>query len=124
MNQEKSPCHSILVVEDDYDIRTAMVQLLESEGYHAESASNGQEALNLLDKISKPCLVLLDMMMPIMNGREFLDALTKKSNLAPLPVLIVSAIADASDTTGSVGFIKKPIDIEVVLKIIHQYCNN
>ena len=55
--KEKHPCcQSILVVEDDEDIRSAMVDILESEGYHAESATNGQEALELLHKISKPCL--------------------------------------------------------------------
>lgn len=69
-----------------------------------------------------PCLVLLDMMMPIMNGREFLDIIMKDSMLAPLPVLIVSAIADATNSKGSIGFLKKPIDIDVVLDVVGQYC--
>lgn len=123
MLPENECCRSILVVEDDADIRTAMVDILESEGYHTESATNGQEALDLLKKIQKPCLVLLDMMMPIMNGREFLDRVTQDSVLAPIPVLIVSAIADKSDTEGAIGFVKKPVDIDVVLKFVDQYCN-
>lgn len=115
-------CNSILVVEDDDDIRNALVDLLETEGYSTESAVNGKDALDKLASIPKPCLVLLDMMMPIMNGREFLDTVMKDSHLAPIPVLIVSAVADKTNTEGSVGFLKKPIDIEVVLKVVAQYC--
>lgn len=116
-------CQSILVVEDDDDIRNAIVDLLENEGYNAQPAINGKDALEKLRGIDhKPCLVLLDMMMPIMNGREFLDEVMKDSHLAPIPVLIVSAVADKSNTEGSVGFLKKPIDIDVVLKVVSQYC--
>lgn len=116
-------CQSILVVEDDDDIRNAIVDLLENEGYTTESAINGKDALEKLRALEgKPCLVLLDMMMPIMNGREFLDEVMKDSRLAPIPILIVSAVADKSNTEGSVGFLKKPIDIDVVLKVVSQYC--
>ncbi len=118
-----SCCQSILVVEDDDDIRNVMIDVLESEGYHAVAAANGKEALDLLHTISKPCLVLLDMMMPIMNGREFLDKIMEDSILAPIPVLIVSAVADKTNTKGAVGFLKKPVDIEMVLKMVNQYCN-
>lgn len=117
-----SCCQSILVVEDDEDIRDALVELLEGEGYTALPASNGKEALEQLSTVKKPCLVLLDMMMPIMNGREFLDVVMKDANLAPIPVLIVSAIADKSNTQGSVGFLKKPIDIDVVLNLVSKFC--
>jgi CheY-like chemotaxis protein len=120
---KETGCKSILVVEDDDDIRNAIVDLLETEGYATESAINGRDALNKLGAISKPCLVLLDMMMPIMNGREFLDIAMKDAHLAPIPVLIVSAIADKASTEGSIGFLKKPIDIDVVLKVVSQYCS-
>jgi CheY-like chemotaxis protein len=123
MSNENQCCQSILVVEDDDDIRNVMIDVLEAEGYHAEGATNGKEALDLLHSIHKPCLVLLDMMMPIMNGREFLDKVMEDSYLAPIPVLIVSAIADKTNTTGAVGFLKKPVDLEMVLKMVEQYCN-
>lgn len=123
MVKDETCCsHSVLVVEDDDDIRNAIVDLLESEGYKAESAVNGKDALEKLGNINKPCLVLLDMMMPIMNGRQFLDEVMKDSKLAPLPILIVSAVADKTNTEGSVGFLKKPIDIDVVLDLVSQYC--
>jgi CheY-like chemotaxis protein len=116
-------CKSILIVEDDQSIRETMIEMLQSEGYNTYSAINGKDALNLLrDEIPKPCLVLLDMMMPIMNGREFLDEMMKDSVLAPIPVLIVSAIADPSNTKGSVGFLKKPVDIDAVLSTVSKYC--
>lgn len=115
-------CTTVLVVEDDDDIREVIIEILEAEGYSTLSARNGKEALDLLEQSAKPCLVLLDMMMPIMNGRQFLDAIMKNSRLAPLPVLIVSAIADKTNTEGSIGYLKKPIDINVVLDVVGQYC--
>lgn len=122
MEKANSCCRTILVVEDDDDIRNVVVEILESEGYPTREASNGKEALEILSTIPKPCLVLLDMMMPIMNGRQFLDAVMANTYLAPIPILIVSAIADKTNTEGSVGFLKKPIDIDVVLKVVSQYC--
>lgn len=122
MIKNDSCCHSILIVEDDDDIRNALTDLLEDEGYHTEAAINGKDALEKLEEIPKPCLVLLDMMMPIMNGRQFLDEVMRDSHLAPIPVLIVSAVADKTNTEGSVGFLKKPIDIDVVLNLVAQYC--
>lgn len=122
MSDTEKCCQSILVVEDDSDIREALIDVLESEGYHAVSATNGKEALDLLHEIQKPCLVLLDMMMPIMNGQEFLECVMKDSYLAPIPVLIVSAIADKTNTKGAIGIIKKPVDIDTVLKIVDEYC--
>jgi CheY-like chemotaxis protein len=121
--EHHNSCKSVLVVEDDDSIRESMIEMLEMEGYSTYSAINGQEALKLLNgNIPKPCLVLLDMMMPIMNGREFLDQMMKDSVLAPIPVLIVSAVADPASSKGSIGFLKKPIDIESVLTIVAKYC--
>ncbi|WP_408095953.1 response regulator [Peredibacter sp. HCB2-198] len=115
-------CKTILIVEDDDDIRNVMIDLLESEGYTTKAATNGKEALDALGSMAKPCLVLLDMMMPIMNGRQFLDTIMSDTLLAPIPVLIVSAVADKTNTEGSIGFLKKPIDIDVVLNVVSQYC--
>jgi CheY-like chemotaxis protein len=118
----KDICKSIMVIEDDKDIRNALVEVLAEEGYNTHSAENGKEALEVLRKIPKPCLVFLDLMMPIMNGREFLDEVMKDSYLAPVPVVVVSAIADKADVSGAVGFLKKPIDIEMILKVANNFC--
>lgn len=68
----------VLIVEDDDDIRELCQILLAKAGYSVESCANGREALVALLKHEDPCLILLDMMMPILNGREFMEAFTKK----------------------------------------------
>ncbi|HXH31505.1 MAG TPA: response regulator [Bacteriovoracaceae bacterium] len=121
MTVSKCP-HTILVVEDDYDIREAIKDFLELEDYQVVTATNGKEALEVLKTGLKPCLVLLDMMMPIMGGREFLDIVLKDSVLAPIPIFILSAIASSENTKGAVGFIKKPADLHVLLSMVKTYC--
>ena len=61
------------------------------------------------------------MMIPIMNGREFLDEMMKDAILAHIPILTVSAVADANNTHGAIGYLKKPFDIDVVLKVVSRY---
>ncbi len=120
---EVSKCQRcVLVVEDDHDIRESIVEMLKFEGYEVDSATNGKEALDKINNFSKPCLVLLDMMMPIMNGREFLDHVMKSADLAPIPIIVVSAVADKVNTQGAQGYIKKPVDIDAVLKVVSQHC--
>ncbi len=113
----------ILVVEDDCSIREALEDALAFEGYDVVCATNGQEGLEALRSGASPCIVLLDMMMPIMGGREFLDTLAGDQALAPIPVLVLSAIADRKNTEGAVGFIKKPADLHTVLSAIQKYCD-
>ena len=122
MKEKNGNCETILVIEDDRDIREALKESLELEGYHVLAANNGKEGLDILKTLVTPCLVLLDMMMPVMGGREFLNELKKDATLMPIPVFIVSAIADKVNTEGAVGFIKKPADLDVVLKMVERYC--
>lgn len=119
---KKHFCRSIMVIEDDEDIRSALVDVLAEEGYETHSAENGKEALETLRQMPKPCLVFLDLMMPIMNGREFLDEVMRDSYLAPVPVVVVSAIADKADVSGAVDFLKKPIDMDMILAVADKYC--
>ena len=98
--------------------------LLEHEGYQVETASNGQEALTYLKTHEHPCLILLDMIMPLMNGRQLLSALRRNDTLAPLPVVVVSATPDdALDIRSNAqGVIRKPIDIDLLLSFVKKYC--
>ena len=123
MIPNKIPCKTVLVVEDDFDIRESIKDFLEIEKFSVLTASNGQEALDVLKAAPKPCLVLLDMMMPIMDGREFLDIVMKDAVLAPIPVFVISAVATKDNTLGSVGFIKKPADLNLILKMVQDYCS-
>ncbi len=113
---------SVLIVEDCEDLRELEASLLESSGYIVNCASNGKEALELLEKIDRPCLVLLDLMMPVMNGHQFLNEVKNNQKLAPIPILIVSAVADQKDTSGAVDFVKKPFDVNHLLGKVSQYC--
>jgi CheY-like chemotaxis protein len=101
-------------------------ELLESEGYHVRAFANGREALDGLVNCEKPCLILLDLMMPVMNGQEFLDARKTAGDLMmAIPVVIVSAYADISRSTeGVVGYIKKPVDVDLLLRMVGQQCQH
>ena len=113
---------NILIVEDDQDIRETMKEALEMEGFIVEAASGAHEGLRLL-RMGNTCLVLLDMAMPLMSGREFLDIVLKDDTISNVPVFIHSAIANKENTYGAVGFIKKPADLEEILLIAKKYYN-
>ncbi len=117
-------CRTILIVEDDPDIRDAIRSILEDEGYEVEEATNGREGLERLRTIERPCLVLLDLMMPVMSGPEFLAALQNEDAIATIPVVVVSAWTHmAAVVEGSVGFIKKPVNLDQLLDSVRQYCH-
>ena len=88
MNSSPRP---ILVVEDEQDIREAVSDLLEMEGYAVATACNGQEALRMLDGPADPCLILLDVMMPVMDGHTFMERLRADGAHQHIPVVITSA---------------------------------
>ena len=113
---------NILVVEDDDDIRNLLKLSLELEGYKVFTAENGQIALDILLQIPKPCLILLDLMMPVMNGWDFVEGLEKDVTLATIPVVIVSAFTELKKTIASKGFIKKPVDLDVLFQIVSNWC--
>jgi CheY-like chemotaxis protein len=118
-------CPRIIIVEDNKDIRELCRLVLEIEGFTVETCENGKEALLSLDRNSTPCLVLLDMLMPIMGGREFMAQLSKRPHtIAPIPVYLVSATAEKEDARkmGCIGFIKKPFNLEAFIAIVKQHC--
>ncbi|MFP5384896.1 MAG: response regulator [Bacteriovoracia bacterium] len=111
-----------LVIEDDEAIRESLKLLLEFEGYTVYTASNGKEGLEILKEIPRPCIIFLDLMMPVMNGWDFIETIEKDVVLAKIPVVIVSAFADSGKSLHVKGIVKKPIDINVLMKIANQYC--
>ncbi len=101
----------ILLVEDDTAIRETIAELLSDEGYRVTSAANGAEALALLEASDAPSLILLDLMMPVMNGWELRRALHDDPRLASVPVVVISASRDAeSRTADAAAFLAKPFD--------------
>ncbi len=115
--------HAILVVEDDNEIRNALVNLLKEEGYEVLSASNGSEALDVLRRTPSPCMVLLDLMMPVMDGNGFLEERRKDPTLAPIPVAIITAGAsvDRSRIDGA-PVVPKPIRLPLLMSVIERFC--
>jgi CheY-like chemotaxis protein len=114
----------VLVVEDDEGIRETLKVMLEFEGYAVTVTSNGKEALETLQHIPKPGLILLDLMMPIMNGWEFFDSVQKSSDLKSIPVVVLTAFADKGQQSlkSAQGILKKPIEIDDLLKTVQSFC--
>ena len=115
----------IFLIEDDQHIRETFTLCLESEGYEVESFSNGKDALSRLHVAAEPCLILLDLMMPIMNGMEFMLEFSKfPAAVIPVPVYLCSATGNKNESRnmGCTGFIKKPVDLEVLLRIVRDWC--
>lgn len=115
----------IAIVEDDDEIRESMMDALSTEGYLVKGFRNGQEAIDELENKFVPCLILLDLMMPIMDGWQFLKHKTSlTSPMVDVPVIIVSAVADANNVkqSGALGYIRKPLDLNVLLKLVETHC--
>jgi CheY-like chemotaxis protein len=121
-NQNKN-CNNILIVEDEKGIQEILKDALEMEGYKVFTADNGQEGLDLLPKIPTPCLILLDLMMPVMNGWQFAEVMSKDMTLATIPIVIVTAFGDRAKLIPSKGVIKKPVDLDALLNIVKEWCN-
>jgi DNA-binding response OmpR family regulator len=117
----------ILTVDDDEDIRSAVSSMLELEGFESVWAKNGQVALEYLKRIPDselPDLVLLDYMMPIMNGQEFFRELHKDNRLAHIPVVMMTAngnLVNVMDRVEAGGFMSKPMDYETVVKMVKHF---
>src|SRR5436309_15353506 len=110
----------ILVVEDDPDVRDALVLLLEGEGYAVTSARNGQEALEQL-RAAPPALVLLDLMLPVMDGFEFRVQQLQDPALARVPVIVLSSGGDLTRKVEPLhvdACLSKPLDLERLLALV------
>lgn len=111
------PSTTVLVVEDDDEIRELVCDLLVGEGYLALPASNGRVALEAMER-AVPDLVLLDLMMPVMNGWQLLDEMKRRPQLEPVPVVVVSALDQQPN--GVVGQIRKPFDLDALLAMVER----
>jgi two-component system, chemotaxis family, chemotaxis protein CheY len=112
---------SVLVVDDDDDIREAICGVLEAEGYSTMSAENGEVALRAIDRGRRPCVVLLDLMMPVMNGWDFMRAVAHNRDLDELPVIVVSAYSE-QQAPGAKRILKKPLDVKALLAAVREFC--
>ncbi len=109
----------ILVVDDDADFRAGLRVALEMKGYQVDEAENGEEALAKL-AVKPPLLVLLDLQMPVMNGREMLQRMRANADLKEVPVVIISGFGFEweAELMGAQGYIGKPFEPEELQKTI------
>ncbi len=106
---------SILIVEDDFNIRTALEEILEEEGFAVQTADNGAQALQLLRDGLRPDIVLLDLMMPVMDGATFLETAREHGLLSESRVIVTSALGDACNLPMSTEVLRKPFPIDALL---------
>jgi CheY-like chemotaxis protein len=110
----------VLVVEDDDRIRESVGALLERRGYSAVLAADSEQAFEQLLNIARPCLVLVDLLTPGMDGERLLAALEGSDRIATLPVVLVSVPAPGLLTRPAV--VKRPIDLEILYRIVRDHC--
>jgi CheY-like chemotaxis protein len=113
----------ILVVEDHADLREMLAVLLESEGYEVDTAQNGAEALNALSA-SRPALILLDLMMPVMSGDEFRRRQLADARYRDVPVICMTAAHDGRERAERIHateYFQKPVDFERLLGAVKQH---
>ncbi len=121
------PRHRILVVEDHVDTAEAFAIIFEARGLHVSVASNGADALTILEHDQNFCAILLDLMMPGMDGRTFRRAQRADARMADIPVIIVSGdptISEAARQLGVSNFLQKPIDPVELVKAVERQCQD
>ena len=121
VNQSGGARPAVLVVEDDPDALEALGDLLESHGYAVSCARHGGEALERLGRSPLPRLIVLDLLMPIMDGWEFRRRQKKDPRIAQIPVVVLSA-SSAAKPIDATSILRKPVDIDRLLKTIANHC--
>jgi len=113
-----------MIVEDDRDTREMLGRFLELEGFKVRTAANGRQALDSLEQDGNTCVILLDLMMPVMNGWQFRQAQVSNPRISNIPVVVVTA-AGAREQIPSIdadAWVAKPVDFEALLSTIGPLC--
>lgn len=119
----------VMIVEDDPDSRDILSELVEFEGFRTVVASNGREALAELEAAKReklPCVILLDIMMPVMDGRQFRAAQQQDPMLHAIPVVVLSAHLEALTTLEAMranAVLAKPVDFSKLIEVVRELCS-
>jgi CheY-like chemotaxis protein len=117
---------TVLIVEDDRDIREALAEVLEDGNYRPIHAADGAAALQTLRAAPRaPCVILLDVMMPVMDGRQFRAVQQEDPALSGIPVVVLSAHAEGTSAAAQMkasAFLQKPIDLRMLLETVERFC--
>jgi CheY-like chemotaxis protein len=116
-------CKKLLIVEDDEAIRQMMQDVLEIEGYEILSAADGGEGIKLLNSSSEtPCVIILDMMMPNVNGWQFLDEQRVNPKFSGIPVIVCSAYTESAKAVRPSAFVEKPVQLPKLTQAVKAFC--
>ncbi len=117
---------TVLIVEDDAEIRNSLREVLGDEGYAVVIATNGKEALEALRRaVDKPKLIILDVMMPVMDAYQFREAQLKDGSLSEIPTVLLSADAKLPEKAAAAKtslYLKKPVDLDELFSLVEKYC--
>ena len=116
---------AILVVEDDDEIREDLSDALADAGFSVVAAHDGNDALSKMQSMAQPCLVLLDLMMPVMDGWELRREMLRRPELAQVPVFVVSAVPGIQEESKALeanGYLLKPFNVRQLLSVVEKYC--
>jgi two-component system response regulator MprA len=125
METQPHPAKRVLLIEDDFLLREVVTMVLGGEGYMVATASNGADAFQRLRLYEKPQLILLDLMMPEMDGWHFREKQKKDTQLESIPVVLISALGDLEEKASSLGaaaFLQKPVDAAMLLETVRRCC--
>lgn len=114
--------HTVLIVEDEPDLREIMRDVLESEGYRVVTAADGREALASLEDVDSLCLVLLDLLMPVMDGWDFHAAFKQLPQAAGVPVVVHSSAPERAPE-GVARVLQKPLKLDRMLAVVKEFCD-
>jgi len=118
--------HRVLVIDDEEMIRDSLIEFLDDNGYHAVGAVDGQDALEKLSgTTSRPCVILLDLMMPVMDGQTFRQQQLADPTLSAIPVIVLSAhggVKKSAEDLKIPDHLEKPLRLQDLLRLVHKHC--
>jgi CheY-like chemotaxis protein len=121
-NDGGETCSGILIVDDDPDIRDSLKEVLEDEGYEVNGVANGREALDYLRRAPRPCVILLDLMMPVMDGWQFRKEQKQDPAIANIPLIVITATGKRPVLIDADELVMKPLDLGRLFEAIERYC--
>ncbi len=119
------PCSAVLIVEDDPDIRESLYEIFDAQGFRVFTAEHGSAALDILGRLDERCLVILDLMMPVMNGVEFLEALEERPEANQHTVVVMSAnlrMLRGARYRTVLKALPKPVGLDEIETLVGEYC--
>jgi len=110
----------VLIVDDDHDIRETLAAIVQNAGCEVATASNGREALDFLRSHAAPTLVLLDLMMPVVDGWQVVAEMRANASMASIPICVISAARLGAP--GADVVLEKPLDVDRLMEVVHSFC--